>query len=73
MIDRIPRKNEEIRFDSGGMSPSDGHIFTVMGKFRNYSEILNIKENGRDEHTQVIAKFIDGFNPYLHFVKEDER
>lgn len=68
-LDRMPRKGDRIRFDSAGMFPvCDGKTFTVLGKFRNYREILNIVEDGKDEHTQVIIEFSDGFNPYLHFI-----
>lgn len=72
-IDRIPRKGEKVRFDSMGMFPNcDNREYFVLGKFRNYRSILNIQEIGKDNHTQIIVKFLDGFNKYLHFVKQQE-
>jgi PHP family Zn ribbon phosphoesterase len=76
-MNRTPRHNEIIKFDSAGMYPDcDNRYYRVIGKYKNEIDILNIHEidieTGADldtEHTQVIVKFRDGYNNYISILK----
>jgi len=69
MLNRMPRKNEKVVFNSNGMYPSaDGKKYTVLGRHNGRPDILDVKQDGSDLHTQIIARFNDGYNKFLEIV-----
>lgn len=73
-INRMPKKGEKITFFSDGMFPEcDNRTYVVLGKFRTPGilNIQDVKGKGKGKGvTQVIARFTEGFNKYLHFEEE---
>jgi len=78
-IDSIPQPGDIIIFDSSGMFPDiDGIDYEVMPVDPALdSDIITIlklgKTNTKENRTQTIAKFSEGYNPYLYFKKKINR
>ena len=68
-INRMPRKDEKIMFNSNGMFPDcDEREYIVLGQYNNHRDILAIENTETGIHTQVIVHFTSGYNEYLYFI-----
>ena len=62
MLDRRPKTGDRLIYRGE-------KLYTVIGRFKDTEEILNILEDGKTDHTQIIWKFPDGkLNDLIDFI-----